>query len=266
MKRKNSWKPRKGGAKKKMTAERWQQGAIYTNRKLLPELKYFDALSGGLQINQAGATGGSVNSLMFIPVLGTDFFQRTGRACQVQSIRIHGYYFPFSITTVVELPSLICQSLILDRNPNGVAFPNFGDIWKSANSSTVPGNGLMFRSADTRKRYKTLHFEQTLTPQCAFITQAGVGTGTALNSGTGVLNTTVAIDSTQKLTFDYYIDGRKSKIGPTIFNQTDGGTYSDVEENALMLWFWAGAATGPGQTFNDSWYAVYHTRVAYTDY
>jgi len=264
MKRKKSWTPRKGKAKRRMTVEKWEQGAIFNSRKFLPELKYFDVTSGGLVINQAAATGGSANSLIFVPIVGADFNARTGRAVQIQSFRMHGFYWATNITTIVELPALLCQALILDRNPNGIAFPQFGDIFLNATTGTTSGTGLTFRNPNTRKRYKTLHYEQALAPQCAFITQAGVGSGTALNTGTGVLNTTVALDSTQKLTFDYYIDARKAKIGPTIFGANNSGVYSDVEENALLLYFWAGCEVS--QTYNSSWTAVYNTRVCYTDY
>jgi len=246
-----------------MTPERWDQGAIWNQTKLAPELKYFDITNGAQDILQAGSTGGTKDIFTFTPVLGTDFFNRIGRSCQIQSIRIHGYYWPTNITTIVEAPTLLCQALVLDHNPNGVAAPNMGDIWAGTNGSTS-GTGTSFRAPNTRKRYKVLYYDQRLGPQCAFITQAGVGSGTALNTGTGVLNTTVAIDSTQKLTFDHYVDAKKSKIGATIFNNASAGTYSDIEENALMLWFWAGAGTGV--TYNGSWTAVYTSRVSYTDY
>lgn len=228
-----------------------------------PELKMFEvsvALAGILDPSLAKACD---LTTQFVPVLGTDIYQRIGRRVQIQGIRVHGCWFGENITTVVEPQQMGFQALVLDRGPDGTTAPAMGDIWRNPNSAAIGTNGFTYRNPNTRKRYKILKMEEKLLPQLAFITQAGVGAGTALNTGTGVLNTTVVLDCTQKLTFDYYISAKKAKIGPTIFNQNNAGIYSDVEENGLMWWFWVGNCGAA--TTNQSWGVTMCTRVTYTD-
>jgi hypothetical protein len=254
-------KSRRYSKKVKKGTERWEQGAIWTQTRMIPELKYFDFTSASLNILLAGSSGGTVISGMFVPVLGSDFINRIGRKVQIQSIRVKGYYWPYNITTVVELPCQLSQLLILDRNADGISAPNLGDIIAGTNGSISP-TGTSFRQPNTRKRYKILRQLDTYTPQCAFITQTGVGFGTALNTGTGTLNTTFALCN-DSMRFDYYIDAHKAKIGATIFNASSTGAYSDIEANALLMFLYAGVPTS--QTYNASWNVSMTSRVAYTD-
>lgn len=213
--------------KKKKPNKRFKNELRYMEK--LPELKAYDLTQVLAGILPAGNTGGNVQSNIFVPTLGTDFTNRIGRKCQITSWQIRGHFVWTDSATHVEDQVLLCWAMVLDRQPNGAAAPTMNDIWSGTNGTTQ-ATGTSMVNLNNRKRFKILHFEQKCTPYVVSASQA--------------LTTVNQLDQSVSYSIEAYIDFRKLKIGPTIFDAANAGAYSDMTENALSLWFWVGTPAG----------------------
>lgn len=196
-----------------------------------PELKTYDVTLSAQEVSTTG-----LFSLLCVPILGSDFNNRTGRKIHLKSfyIRYHcGIKAAFTLGTITTTATQELRLIVfVDYQPNGAA-PAVTDLLVSA----VPTSQL---NMNNRDRFKVLRDVTHCFDPYTLLTA----------SASPAWNRTAATDEIYK------------KINvECIFNATNGGTIADINSGALYA-FWIGSV-GTG---NNSGSVTQTSRVRYIDY
>lgn len=194
------------------------------------EKKFFDINTATYQANTTGSF-----TLLFIPVLGTDFNARIGRKTRAVSLYIRGRV---SLEDAISLGAgniagqMIRMIIFVDLQPNGAA-PAVTDLLNEA----LPSSQL---NANNRDRFLVLKDKQyTFDPI--------------------LMNTTTPFAAFN--TTSYPVKCYKKINVETIFNATNGGTIADITSGAIYM-FWIGSSAAGVNTDAN---AIVSTRVRYLD-
>lgn len=177
--------------------------AIRLNR----EKKFFDIPVTNYVVTPAG-----LFTLLHVPQLGSDFYDRIGRKTVAKSVYIRGYIsIQASLAlTNIDVPSHMARMIIfVDSQPNGAA-PAVTDLLNTASvaSQLNPNN---------RDRFQIIKDKQFSFDAWAVNDQRA-----------GFNRTTYPIKCYKKLNLE------------TIFGQTSAGTIGDINTGALYM-FWIGS-------------------------
>jgi len=185
--------------------------SLLSSKSFSPELKYVDTTT-------------TIQDMTTTPVItllngcapGTGSTNRIGRRILVKSVQLSGY--ANASTATVTAP---CRwALVVDRQPNGVAF-TFADCWDSAIADTL-------RNPNNLQRFQIIH-------------DTGVF---------GVIGSTqpapaIAATSSSLVPFHLY---KKLNI-PVQFNSGTAGNVADIQTNAIFLVTWGSQAGLNGADF-----------------
>lgn len=182
-------------------------------------------------------TTASTRVPIFIPVQGSDMFQRIGRRVTIRSIQVRGSMY-LEQSSTLAVGQTVQQDgkvmLIYDSQPNGT-LASAADIW------SVAGTPFSFMNLNNRDRFKVLRSEcYTFDP----IIISSVAT-----QAVACLNNT-------SFDFDWYI---KCNLEVT-FNGTNAGTVADIATGCLILAFIGSGGAAPTDVN-----ALWVSRVRYTD-
>ncbi len=198
------------------------------------ERKFFDLTGATYGVSDTGSF-----TLLHIPILGSDFYNRIGRKTVIKSVYIRGQVLcrnagiaPAIGTSSFTEPQLLRMIVFVDLQPNGAA-PAITDLLVNAvvNAQLNPNN---------RDRFKVIKDKQYTMDALILANVGGVFSG-------AVNRTSHDIKCYKKLNIE------------TIFNQTNGGTIGDINSGALYM-FWMGSGTIPNTSI-----ASVSTRVRFDD-
>lgn len=173
------------------------------------ERKFFDIDTATYQANTTGSF-----TLLYVPILGSDFTNRIGRKTIVKSTYIRGRVLlealnnQFATVTVAALQARMI--VFIDNQPNGAA-PAVTDLLKEA----VPSSQL---NANNRDRFRIIKDK-------TYVFDGFVNVTTATQSQAAFNRNIYDIKCFKKLNIE------------TIFNGTNGGTIGDINTGALYM-FW----------------------------
>lgn len=202
-----------------------------------PELKFVDLAQTALT-GRLAATPPVAQPILF-PVQGAAAFNRIGQKITLKSLRVRGVVTNI-LTSVQQMARII---IVYDRQANA-ALP----IWTDVIGAVVSGGGPSSTIMDgiqlaNRDRFIILADEQYNLP--------------SVTNTTGVL-TNMAYPQEKNpsmFNFDRFI---KLKDMETHFNNTNGGTFADIQTGSLSLFFAV-------QTTDSSWSLTWSARTRYTD-
>nr|WAE42189.1 MAG: capsid protein [Cressdnaviricota sp.] len=220
-----------------IVASNWVGNQSRANRR--HEIKFVDIPSTSL--TNALSTAPPIAQPLFFPVQGAAAFNRVGQKVILKSLRLRGTIKPI-------LTGLQCIGRVLvvyDRQANA-ALPAWTDVIAGVSSPGAQTNSVYDGlNMANRERFVVLMDEQLNIPSQTFT--AGVQT-----------NESYPIEKNPSMfNFDRFV---KLKDMETHFNNTNGGTFADIQTGSLNLFF----ATDVGST-SAAWQFTYGARVRYDD-
>lgn len=214
---------------------------------IYPELKFYDL--NQLLTSVPAQAAANTTYAKFFPVTGDDYMNRQGRAVQLRSIRVEGYWYG-SQSNVTEEFQVGHVALVLDRSPNG-DIATLGEVFAQVGGSLTGGGGTLFPNPMNKKRFKILYKEEFYFPKVVW--------------GASELITAMwNLDQSQSMRYKAFIDCTKWKPEDQIvrFNATSGGTGVDLVENSILACIWVG---NPSGVIAGSWDCSMVTRCAFVD-
>lgn len=204
-----------------------------------PEIKFVDS-QAVLGITGRLAATPPVAVSLFTPVQGAAGFNRIGQKVTLKSLRVRG--FVLNLATAVQGTGRII--IVYDKQANA-ALPNWADLITSISAAGAATTGAMDGiNMANRERFIVLADEQFWLPSVT--NTAGVLTNV------GGLNTSDKNPS--MFNFDRFIKLRDME---THFNNTNGGTFADIQTGSLNMFF---VLTGTDQGYQGQF--VCRTRFA----
>lgn len=196
----------------------------FGNPMAITERKYFDTQLANTTLN-ASATDWTATEVdpttlncLFVPVLGDDFNNRTGRNVRLMKIKVRGEirYAVQTNQATLDITPKVRLILYVDRQTNGVQAQ--GEDLIQSGSATAPSID-MFQNVNNFGRFRVLR-DRTFT-----LTQPNVVAATAAG------NTIIQGGCVKNFEFNY-----TWKKGLVVhFNNTNGGTVADIVDNSIHL-------------------------------
>lgn len=205
-----------------------------------PEVKWVDYPTTTSNFRSAATPPTAVS--IFTPLQGAAGFNRIGQKVTLKSLRVRGQVMNIA-TATQDVGRII---VVYDKQANA-ALPNWADLITSISAAgAATTNVLCGLNMANRERFIVLADEMLLLPS---VTNAG---------GLGVLTNLGAINTSDKnpsmFNFDRFIRLRDMEAH---FNNTNGGTFADVQTGSLNIFFVSG---------NDAQYScIWNARVRYSD-
>jgi len=207
----------------------------------VPELKWVDIGNNNLTSASYAAPVTPIN--LFQTVQGGAGYQRIGQRVQLHSLQIRGQIYP----TATQTGSCNLRVLVVyDRQANAAQCAYSDVITNVSAAGTATQSITGFVNMANRERFIVLIDEVLWCP--ALSIAGGSATVTGLVTGS---------DKVQSMfNFSRYV---KLKGLETHFNNTNGGTYADIQTGMLTMFF---AADGAGST---NWIFNWQSRVRFQD-
>jgi len=203
----------------------------------VPEMKFVDTSASTTITSSAGPP---IPTTLNLCVQGTGPYNRIGQRIQMMSLRITGYVWPNATTTAYSAGRII---VVYDRQANA-ALPVWTDLIANVTQAGSVNTGVYGNlNLANRERFIILADERyNFSPSTA--------TGSATSAVTATEKNPVMAN------FDRFIKLRGLEAH---FNQTNGGTYADIQTGSITIFLVGDATSGGNFTF------TYWTRLRYQD-
>jgi len=207
----------------------------------VPELKFVDFTSNS---NFATSAGPPTGTCLNLCVQGTGPFNRIGQRIQMKSIRLTGWVSPIATTTGYGGGRIL---IIYDRQSNA-ALPGWTDVVSNIDQGGNVNTGVYANiNLANRERFIVLADER-------YNFSAQSVSGGLITSADGQITATEK--NPVMMNFDRYIMLRGLE---THYNQTNGGTYADIQTGSIVMFVVGDSTT------NNAFKFTYWGRIRYQD-